>query len=343
MGWLPRPWEQWHGDPPLAEARCIVGAGITGGTAPLSCGSGLEAQRCCTPSTAAFLPHPCVAMTSVSPLMASSLFLGLKVVLTIGMVLAITLTADRAGARVAGMLVGLPLGVGLTLFFLGIEQGVSFAAEGSVWTIDGILACLGFCWCYRSGALLLARSDGAGLFLSCSAGLIGYFATAVAAPMLLPTGLVSRIMVVAMLIMAPAIAFRRGSGRGITSRLEPSWGMLLARAGFAALVILVVTALASAMGPMWSGLFSAFPTIILPSVMILHFRYGVAGVIAFFRDTPLVMPAIIVFSLTVHWSFPAFGVGRGIVVSYAAAFLYLAAYEFGLRRLFEWLLPAADH
>lgn len=50
----------------------------------------------------------------------------------------------------------------------------------------------------------------------------------------------------------------------------------------------------------------------------------------FFRDTPLAMLAIVIFSIAVYWTFPMLGVYLGTVLSYAAALVYLAAYEFKL-------------
>jgi hypothetical protein len=116
--------------------------------------------------------------------------------------------------------------------------------------------------------------------------------------------------------------------------------MLAARAGLAVLVILTVTGLAAWVGPSWSGLLAAFPTAILPSVVIIHFHYGRESVPALFRDTPLAMLAIVVFSMSVYWTFPFIGVIGGTLLSYGAALIYLAAYEFKLRAIFDRLLPS---
>lgn len=272
--------------------------------------------------------------------MPSPLLLVLKIVLSAGMVVAITLIAERVSPRLAGVLAGFPLGAGLTLLFLGLEQGAAFAAQSSLWSIQGILALLGFCWCYRAGALVFKKGNIRSLFASCFSGLVGYFITTVVLKVTMPGSAVMRTILVVLLLFIPAVFFRRSTVGKIREKVEISWPLLAVRACFAAFVILCVTGIAAWIGPVWSGLLAAFPTVILPSVMILHFHYGGESVPAFFRDTPLAMPAIIVFSLSVHWTFPLFGVWAGALLSYLTALGYLVVYEFRLRSIFNRILPA---
>lgn len=267
--------------------------------------------------------------------MSFILLLVLKIVLSIGMVVLITLVAERASPRLAGVLIGFPLGVGLTLFFLGVEQGPAFAAESSLWSIQGILATIAFCWCYQSSIRLMPHNVNGSLLLGCLCGLTGYFVVATILQLVMPENNVLRVLLVVLLLVPPALSFRRCAPQKVKRRVVASWPMLALRAIFAALVILTVTGVAAIVGPTWSGLLAAFPTAILPAVMILHFHYGQETIPGFFRDTPLAMLAIVFFSIAVHLTFPLFGVYLGTLVSYAAAFVYLAAYEFKLRAIFD--------
>lgn len=267
--------------------------------------------------------------------MSFILLLVLKIALSAGMVILITLVAERASPRLAGVLIGFPLGAGLTLFFLGVEQGPAFAAESSLWSIQGILATLGFCWCYRSSIQLMPHNVNGSLCLGCLCGLAGYFVVAATLQQVMPENNVLRTLLVVLFLVPPALSFRRCAPQKVNRRVVVSWPMLALRAIFAAIVILTVTGLAAVVGPTWSGLLAAFPTAILPSVMILHFHYGQETIPGFFRDTPLAMLAIVFFSIAVYWTFPLLGVYLGTLVSYAAALVYLAAYEFKLRAIFD--------
>jgi hypothetical protein len=107
---------------------------------------------------------------------------------------------------------------------------------------------------------------------------------------------------------------------------------LTSRALFAAVVIVVITALAKTVGARWSGIFAAFPTTVLPTIWVLQYHYGSQTISALFREFPLGLLSIIIFSCSVYITFPQFGVYYGIFISYAVAFLYLLFYEFLLRR-----------
>jgi len=115
--------------------------------------------------------------------------------------------------------------------------------------------------------------------------------------------------------------------------------VLASRALFAAVVILIITAIAKAVGPRWSGIFAAFPTTVLPTVLVLHYHYGIETISALFREIPLGMLAIVIFSCSVYYTFPLFGVYLGILISYGVAFFYLLFYEFVLRRPLDNLMP----
>jgi hypothetical protein len=272
--------------------------------------------------------------------MTAPLLVVLKIVFSAGMVIAVTLTAERVSTRLAGVMIGFPLGVGLTLFFLGLEQGAVFAAESALWSMQGILAALGFCWCYCRTALLFSRDTMVSLSVSCLLGLVGYLIIAAAIRFFMPSDALARTAILIPLLFLMAVVFRRTTPERVKKRVAITWSMLAARAGFAALVILTVTGVAVWVGPLWSGLLAAFPTAILPSVVIIHFHYGRESVPALFRDTPLAMLAIVVFSTSVYFTFPLFGVIGGTILSYGAALIYLTAYELKLRTIFDRLLPS---
>ena len=76
------------------------------------------------------------------------LLIVIKIVVTSAMVLALSWINERVGPRIAGILAGFPLGIAVSLFFIGVEQGAGFAAEASVSTLGGLGASLAFCCVY---------------------------------------------------------------------------------------------------------------------------------------------------------------------------------------------------
>lgn len=259
----------------------------------------------------------------------------IKIFLSSAMVAGITLIAEKGNPRLAGVIMGFPLGAGLALFFLGVEQGTGFAAHSALWSIPGTLSMLSFCLGYRQCSALLPGKSILIIILCSFSGLISYFLTSLMLQLFLPEDTWARVAV--LLFFIPIYALLLGKKSASPLQATPPTAatqkrVLLARAGFASAIIIMVTASASTVGPVWSGLFSTFPTTILPSVLILHRKHGGALVPMLFRETTFGMLAIVIFAIAVHFFFPIYGVYIGALLSYAVAFLYLLTYERYLRR-----------
>jgi hypothetical protein len=230
---------------------------------------------------------------------------------------------------------GFPLGAGLSLFFIGMEQGPSFAATSALWSVQGIVATLGFCLGYLAGIQRSGNSKITSLFLCTFLGVTGFLATAFCIRYLLPDIIWLRSLILATVVTVCAVKFRKIPAYRIEKRALFTPLSLAGRAGFASVVILLVTGMAQIIGPQWSGLFSTFPTTVLPSVLVLHYSYGPRSVQAVFREFPFGLLAIVVFALAVSQSYPSFGTGMGTVISYMLATLYLLFYELKLRQMLD--------
>jgi len=263
-----------------------------------------------------------------------------KIALSAGMVITITLVAERLSTRFAGVLLGFPLGAGLTFFFTGIEQGPRFAAEGAPWAIQGLGAMLVFCLLYNECGKRFHNNSISSLLPPTLCGLCGFFGTAFLLQNLLAAHLVFRIAMILLIFGGVTVFFRLTPDLPIRRKVPTTAMILLTRALFAALVIVIITALAKTVGPRWSGIFAAFPTTVLPTVWVLHYHYGIRTISTLFREIPLGVLAIVVFACSVYFAFPPLGVYFGIVVSYGVAFCYLLFYEYILRHPLDKLLSS---
>lgn len=261
-----------------------------------------------------------------------------KICLSAGMVITITLVAERLSTRLAGVLLGFPLGAGLTFFFTGIEQGPLFAAESAPWSIQGLSATLIFCLCYSQSGKMISGDSAFSLIVPTVSGLTGFFGTAYVLQYVIQDHLWLRITVVTLVFFGVAVFFRLTPSPAIRLKVPTTAFILASRALFAAVVIVIITALAKTLGSRWSGMLAAFPTTVLPTVWVLHYHYGGQTIPALFREIPLGMLAIVVFSCSVYYTFPQLGVYYGILISYTVALLYLLCYEFLLRRPLDNLL-----
>ena len=162
-------------------------------------------------------------------------------------------------------------------------------------------------------------------------GLSGFFVTAFLLQNTLQEQLSLRIAIVIFIFVGVAVFFRLNPSTAIRRKVPTTALILTARAFFAAAMIIIITAMAQTIGPRWSGIFAAFPTTVLPVAWVLHYHYGGQTILALFREIPLGLLAIIIFSWSVYYTFPWLGVYYGIAISYFVAFLYLLFYEFILR------------
>ncbi len=250
------------------------------------------------------------------------------------MVIAITFVAERVSSRFAGVLLGFPLGVGVSLFFIGYEQGATFAAQSSLWTSQGLLPSLVWCLSYLLSAnQLRAQSRPTAVILSFILSLCCYLPTAFVVQRFGPPSLFTRLLIALLGLVFFALLFRRCSPqKPAITPLPFSWSVLLGRALLTGLIIVAITSSAAHVGNRWSGIFSAFPATILPVALILHTHYGPEILSSLFRELPMGMLAIVVFSLAVCWSYPTLGVFWGTLCSYTVATLYLLVYEGILRK-----------
>jgi uncharacterized membrane protein (GlpM family) len=86
-----------------------------------------------------------------------SLFTVVKVSVSILVVVLLSLIAEWASPRIAGIASGYPLGAAISLYFIGLENGSGFAARSALFTAAGLAATIAFVGGYLLG-IRLARA-----------------------------------------------------------------------------------------------------------------------------------------------------------------------------------------
>lgn len=77
----------------------------------------------------------------------TSLFL-IKLITAVLFVLILSLLAEHVSPRASGIISGVPTGTAIILFFYGLEQDATFAAESSVFNLVGMLSMQVFIYLY---------------------------------------------------------------------------------------------------------------------------------------------------------------------------------------------------
>jgi len=250
-----------------------------------------------------------------------------KLAVSIGVVLGLSVLAERVGPRVAGVLAGYPLGTAILLYFIGIEQGLDFASKSAVYAFPGLIATLSFLYAYFLASRRWATLPILPQMALCSLCSFGAFLGVSWLFQLTEMSLVQAATVLLVAIFIALILFRKIENRSILNRVRLTMGVVVLRAGLASLIVLIISGLAAWIGPRWSGLLSGFPVTLYPIMLILHFTYGAETVHTLIRNFPRGMGALWVYILAVTLGYPVLGLELGTLVAFVVATVYLVSYS----------------
>jgi len=251
------------------------------------------------------------------------LMIVLKIVVTSAMVLGLSWLSEKVSPKAAGVFAGFPLGIAVSLFFIGVEQGPGFAAASSVSTLGGLGASLVFCFAYWQFSDRLKKGE---VVLTSVLSLVVFVAAAAVIAQLPQDRWVLTVMTLVLTGLA-ILVFRRvsnvGAGESKTVKVTPL--ILLARAGVATAIVLLITGLASVIGEEWAGLLSGFPITLYPVLLIVHVTYSRREVHGIIKNFPFGIGSLIIFALAASYLFVPWGVYWGAAAAVALAMAYLIA------------------
>lgn len=260
-----------------------------------------------------------------------SLFTLIKVVVSILVVVLLSLIAEWAGPRIAGIASGYPLGAAISLCFIGIENGTTFAASSALYTAAGLAATVAFVVGYMLGIRLAGHCNRwAALAFSILLGLAAY-GMAAATLSSISVNWISAPMIAIVFILLAGWGFRGIPDVKIRQRIRLGYWVAFIRAGFAAVVIVVITTLAEVIGSRWAGIFSAFPITMLPLLAIIQATYRPEHVSAIIKNVPRGLGSLVAYAMVIAAAYPHVGITWGTVLGYLAATAYLIIIEYGLR------------
>ena len=189
-----------------------------------------------------------------------------KMAVTAAFLLAATITAERAGPLVGGLVATLPISAGPVYIFLALDHDAHFIAQSALGSlvvnpINAVYA--------LSYALLAQRRS---LFLSIGGAFLCWLILVWATRQVawtLPLAVIwnAVIVVIAFWLSAP---LRHASMPRVATR----WYDLVLRSGMVAVLVGVVITLSFHIGPTASGNLAVFPIVLTSIMMILHHRVG---------------------------------------------------------------------
>ena len=238
-----------------------------------------------------------------------------KIVITIALILILSWIAEKASPRVAGILSGYPIGTALVLFFYALQSGSEFAVTTVPYNLLGHASALVFAYCYFLGA---RSSSGRSVLFSSILALAGYGLVATGLSHLqLP--MVASVVVSSVSIALFSFLFRKAPNYVIHKKVSYTPSMIVFRVTISTVLVLSVTALARTVGVNWAGLFSAFPLVVFPVVLLIHITYGHEQARTVLKNFPRGLWTVLIYSVTVSWAYGRFGIYWGTLIGYLFA------------------------
>jgi hypothetical protein len=237
--------------------------------------------------------------------------LAVKILLAPSFVVGASLVARHFGARIGGLVGGLPVVAAPILLVFALSHGRAFAAQAAAGTLLGLVSLMTFIVVY---ARLVRRTSSP---VSLIAGWGTFFAM---------TGLLSLATVsagAALAVVLPAImvslaATPRCAGEGSAKVSFPPWDLPL-RALSALALVLALTALAGELGANLSGLLAPFPVIASVLAVFTYAQHGHDDLLRIMRGFVVGLVAYALFCFTLAVTLKQLGIAESFVLAAAIA------------------------
>jgi hypothetical protein len=234
-----------------------------------------------------------------------------KLLLAPSFVVGASLTARRYGARVGGLIGGLPVVAGPILLAYALAHGKDFAAGAAAGTLLGLVSLIAF---------IVVYGNLAGRLPWAASMVCGWFAFAVWTAFFsafdISAGVALALAGLALVAGLNRLPHPRGSHREHGD--PPSWDLPL-RAGCAMALVLTLTAIAGWLGPQLSGLLAPFPIIATVLATFTHAQRGVDEALRLLRGMIAGFGAFALFCFTLAVTLRGLGTGLAFVVATVVA------------------------
>lgn len=245
----------------------------------------------------------------------------IKIIMSVAMVLMLVFISEKS-PKLGGLLAGLPLSVGILVFFYAYQQGIEFTVSTMPYAIAGLSSSITFIIGFDLGAKLFVSKK---FINALSAFFVGLSAYVIVSSIItlfeidLMTGLI-----IFLLSMIIAIIYFRNIPpikRGIAAKR--TIGAICFRIFFATALIIGVTTSASMIGPEWAGILASFPAMTGSVIIILLYSYKDALYQNVLKHFSYSISILALYELLVMWLYPAIGITLGTLLAYAICLVYL--------------------
>ena len=253
----------------------------------------------------------------MSPDLSFVILLIVKMAVTAGFVLAATVTAERAGPLVGGLVSTLPIGAGPVYVFLALDHDAHFIAQSAVASLTINAANGIFALVYaqlaqkRSLAVSLPSAFLVWLVLALAIYSIHWsFGAATAANVL---------------VLSLCVWLARPLRHVRMPAFHARWYELAMRAGLVAILVGVTVTFSFQLGPGGSGFLAVIPVALFSVMFILHSRVGGKPAAAVLANAPLGLMGFGLVCAVLHVTAEPFGTAIGLTLALATSIGWIFA------------------
>ena len=213
-----------------------------------------------------------------------------KIIMTPIIIAGVTLIARRWGNDIGGLFIGLPLTSGPVSIFFSVEQGRQFAAHAAnsamLGTIPVVIFYLTYMFCAKRFPW----------YLSSIFSIIMYFLAVFGFSQAAPIPVITAFLVPLFFGIG---LFSLGKTDMNNKKMTYPWWDIPFRVITATFMVVFITTAARNLGPVWSGLLSAFPVFTIVIVTFSHRQGGSAAIKQYFRGAILGLYSYYLFFMVV--------------------------------------------
>jgi len=235
----------------------------------------------------------------------------IKAIIVLVTILALTYIAENISVKISGIISGLPIASTLILFFFSLEFGIEYMQETIPFSINGLIAFFVFCITYYmttffTGAFQILIS----LLLSFCAYLGVMYLSSLFTPDIILTPLI-----VLSIVLTPILYFIKKDDYILKKRKKQTAKDLAIRIILSMSIFILISSLPKFTPPSIAGLFSSFPIILLPLLLIIHINYSYLEARTLVKNAFINIPCVIANSLIIYLSYPVFGIYMGTIIA----------------------------
>lgn len=217
----------------------------------------------------------------------------------------------RFGSKISGFIAGLPSTALLSFFFIGFSQSPHIASSATTvfplsYAMTGMFL------------VIYAKYIEKGLYFAISAGLFLWFSGAFILAILKPSNYLLNLSLYLIILILLVLTLGKisGSGSNINEKIIYSSSQITIRSLFGGLLITSAVLFSKIGGPVFGGIFAAFPAMFLSTLAISYRSYGMKFSKALTKPLLLTgMITIVIFSIGVRYFYIQFGLYLGTFFS----------------------------